>query len=592
MGKPLDLDIPPGIIKTEAPHALAGRYIDCDKVRFVDGKPQKWKGWETFSDDIEGLVRAMRCWDDNADSRWLAVGTQLGLYMLDAQANLTKITPIAATGTLGTDPFDVTNGETLVTVNHTGHGLLVGTYVTFDGATAVGGITIDGEYQVNTVPTSNSYTIIHSAASNATASGGGASVTYEYEIGPGDANVTQGLGWGTGGWGMGTWGTPRSSSNFTSYPRMWSLDNYGENLLALPSGGYLYQWDPDTASSRAARVANSPFGNYMFVTNERYPVILGADGDNMALAWPDQNDITVWTPGSTVTALVRRLVKGSRLVAGANLVNTNNILWTDKAVYSMTYTGQRNSVYSTVVAGEKCGLIGPKAFFIVGGRAFWMSNFDFFVFGGVVDKIPNADTIKDWLYAQLDGRQNWKAEGHYNSADNEGRWHVILDGDLEASMYVAVSLDDYSWTFGYLDRVCFTEKDGINARTYGADSSGVIYQHEIGDDADGAALDWHLETSPIWIDEGNIVDAQGYIPNFQTQTGDIDVTLSFYDLPQDTTALETFTDTIAEGQGIVDVNAAGRQIAIKLSQSEVGGRFRLGVPKLEVSSGGQRRGGR
>ena len=133
------------------------------------------------------------------------------------------------------------------------------------------------------------------------ATGGGAGVAYSYEINPGNVNVVQGLGWGTGTWGTGTWGTPRTSSNFTVYARTWSLDNYGENLLALVSGGRLYQWDPDSPTSRAALVANSPTGNFMFVTNERYPVILGADGDNMALACPDEKGISTCTPGSPST---------------------------------------------------------------------------------------------------------------------------------------------------------------------------------------------------------------------------------------------------------------------------------------------------
>lgn len=584
------LEFAPGVVKVDAPHSVIGRYIDCDKVRFVKGKPEKWRGWESFSTEVLGIIRSLLSWDDNNDSRWLAAGSHLGLYVVNVSGSATKITPFVSTGTLGSNPISTTDTSAIVTIADTAHGLTVGAYVTLSGATAVGGITINGEYAVNSVIDVDSYTIIHSSAASATATGGGAGVTYSYEINPGYANVVQGLGWGTGTWGTGTWGTPRTTSNFTVYARMWSLDNYGENLLALVNGGRLYQWDPDAPTDRAAVVANSPTGNFMFVTNERYPVILGADSDNMALAWPDQNDITNWTPGSTSTAASRRLQKGSRLVAGANLVHTANILWTDSAAYTMTYTGSRTAVYSTIIAGERCGLIGPQAFFVMGGRAFWMSSFDFFMYGGTVRRIPNSEDIRDWVFDQLDGRQNWKVAAHYASQHNEGRWHFIPEGEFEPTIYVAVSLDDFSWTHGTLERTAWVEKSGVNPTTFGADHDGVIYKHEVGLDADGAALSWHLESAPIDFADGGIFDIHGYVPNFKRQTGDIELTLTFYDLPQKTTALETFTETIIEGQGIVDVHAAGRQVSVRLDGFQVGGDFRLGIGEIEIIEGGNRRG--
>lgn len=586
------LDIAPGIVKVDSPYSLRGRYVDCDKVRFVKSKPEKWRGWEVFSEQLEGVPRALKCWDDNSDSRWLSCGTHLRLFLVNIDGEKTNITPYASTGTLGSNPFAMTSGSPLVVVTDTAHGVIQGTYVNFDGATAAGGITIDGEYQVTRLIDANSYEITHSSNATSTTTGGGASVTYAYEINPGQENVVQGLGYGTGPYGLGTYGTPRSSSNFTVYARIWSLDTYGENLLGMPSGFNLYQWDPDSPNDRAVKVANSPTGNFFFVTNERYPVVLGADGEPMTIKWPDQNDITIWTPSSTVTANVRRLQKGSRLVAGANLINTSNILWTDSAVYTMNYTGQKNSVYATILAAEKCGLIGPNGFAVAGGRAFWMSSFDFFMFGGSVQHIPNSEEVRDWVFDQLDKKQNWKLATHFASEHNEIRWHFIADGEFEPTLYVAVSLDDFSWTHGTLQRGAWTEKSGINPTTFGADQDGYIYKHEVGEDEDGAAMAWHLESAPVDIQDGDVVmDIHGYIPNFQRQTGDITLTITAFDLPQHTTPLETFTSDIAEGQGIVDMQVGARQAAIKLSGESVGGRFRLGLPALEIEGGGERRGG-
>lgn len=592
MGKPFPLDFRPGIVKVDAPYALRGRYIDCDKVRFNKGKPEKWLGWETFSiDPLTGIPRALKGWDDNSGNRWLSSGTHKKLYIVSTGGVATNVTPIRDSGTLGNNPFSMTNGSAIVTVSDVGHRLIVEATAVYSGAAAAGGITINGEYLVNTVIDADSYTIIHSAAATSTTTGGGAAVTYSYEINPGGENVVFGLGYGTGAYGLGTYGTARTSSSFTVYPLVWSLDTYGENLLAMPSGGFLYQWDPDTPSSAAARVANSPFGNFMFVTNERYPVVLGADGSNMTLAWPDQNDITNWTPGTASTALTRSLQKGSRLVAGANLINTANILWTDESIYTMNYTGARNSVYNTLLAGEKCGLIGPHAFFVVHGTAYWMGQYDFHMYTGSVQQIPNSDDIKDWLYGQLDKRQNWKVAAHYASAHNEIRWNYVAEGDLEPSFYVAVSLDDFSWTPGTLNRTAWAERSGINPVTYATDENGVIFEHEVGLDDDGAAMSCFIESAPMDIEDGDVsMDIWGYIPNFQRQTGDIEVTIQTWDQPNHTNVQETQAETIVEGAGIVDLHLSGRQASVRLDCFQIGGDFRLGVGKVEVSAAGSRRG--
>ena len=248
-------------------------------------------GWQTFIGSLIGVPRAVTVWDDNNNNRWISVGTHLKLYQVTQAGALTNITPIREAGTLGSNPFATSSGLTSVTVTDTGHGLIAGTTVTYAGASAVGGITINGDYLVATIIDANTYTINHSSAASSSVTGGGAAVTYSYEINIGYQSVTQGRGYGTGTYGKSTWGTARTSSTFTFYARIWSLDTYGQNLLAMPSGDYLYQWDPTTPSARAVKVANSPTGNFMFLTNERYPVVLGADGGLLVLAWPDQKEI-------------------------------------------------------------------------------------------------------------------------------------------------------------------------------------------------------------------------------------------------------------------------------------------------------------
>lgn len=386
----IPLPIASGVVLNQTDYEAQGRWIDTQWVRFVDGSPEKIGGfeqWNTPGDELTGICRSVLCWQDYSYNQWHAFGCVDRLVVFDQDKTKTNITPIAATGTLA-NPFSTTNASTTVNVADTGHGLVVGQYVTFSGASAVGGITISGEYQVSLVVDADNYRIVHSAAATSTAGpGGGASVTYSYELAPGDANVSTGGGWGIGRWGEGTWGSEHTSNTYLQLPRYWSLDQYGQYLLAMPSGGGLYQWSLNIAN-RATVVSNAPTtGLYMFVTSERIVVVLGADGDFMTMEWSDDDDNTVWTPADANTANIRKLQEGSRLMAGTRLAQGVNLVWSDTAVYLMQFTGT-NIVYSTRVVGTNCGLVGPRAFIVVDGIAFWMAPTAFQMYAGQLGSIP------------------------------------------------------------------------------------------------------------------------------------------------------------------------------------------------------------
>lgn len=591
MGNFSPLKIAPGIVKTDSPYSLRGRWIDSDKVRFHRGQPEKWAGYESFAGPVIGIPRAAIAWDDFDLHRWLAVGTHSKLEIINNEGVITDITPLRAGGTLGNDPFSMTNTSAMVTVTHTAHGLLAGdTVIDYSGATAAGGITINGSYLVNSVVDADHYTIIHSSPATSTATGGGAAVLYQYEITPGSPNVVQGVGFGTGRWGRGTWGTPRTVTSVTRYPRMWSFATFGENLYALPSGQQIYTWDPDTPTVRAVVLANSPSGNFMFKSNERLPILLGTRNNPMELGWPDANDHTVWTPSSLNIALYRELPFGQRLIAGTNRKNFSNLVWSDTTCYTMEYTGAKNSIYTTLPAGHKCGLIGPTAFAINGdGDAFWMSTFTFFMFsGGGIVEIPNVSDIRDWLFKRLNQQQNWKCNCYYSSKRMEVRWHYILDGEFEPAYYVAVSLEDFSWTNGTYQRNAVVEQSGINPKVYGIDKEGYVYLEETGVDADGAPMPAFIESAPIDQNDGNsLVDMQGYIPDFQRQAGSIELTLTSWDKPMETNPVEIQEFTIEQGKGIEDMNMSGRQVSLRLETVELGGDFRLGQHRVEVANESQ-----
>lgn len=589
-----DFALPPGIVLSRTDYEAKGRYISCDKIRFKDGSPEKLGGWEQWNepgDEIPYICRSMLCWQDYSYNQWHAFGTYHRLYIFGGNKVRTNITPIESDGTLN-DPFTTVDGSKIVTIDFTGHGLVPGQSIFFDNATAVGGITIDGWYEIATTPTANTLTISHSSAATSSAGPGGGTVDYEVELRPGRQTATTGGGWGISTWGTGTWNESRASNGgFVSYPRYWSLDNWGQYLYALPSGGTLYRWDANVGA-RAAAVANAPStANFMFVTSERLPVLLGTDGDEMRLQWPDQDDNTNWTAGPSSTANVRRLQAGSRLIAGARMGQRSNCIWSDTAFYLMQYT-PTNFVYLTSTAGEKCGLAGPGAFTVVDGIPYWMSTNDFKMYaGGGVQSMPNANDIAP-IFENLDATQAQKVIAFYNPVYREIWWHYPSAGASEPDSYVVYSLDQQIWYNGTMGRTCAGTKTLSGRDTIlMVSATGVIYQHDTGLDDDGDPLDWRIKTGYFDVNAGNdSMNIDGYVPDMKSHVGDIDITWTSRDYADDEEVLDTVTKAIAPGTGIVDVRHFGRQCAFELSQTDMlGGDFRLGAQQIEVGTSGSRR---
>lgn len=587
--------LPPGIVLSRTDYEAVGRYIACDKIRFKDGSPEKIGGWEQWNepgDELPYTCRSMLCWQDNSYNQWHAFGTYHRLYVFGGDKVRTNITPIISTGSV-TDPFTTTSGSATVTVAISSHGCVPGQSIFFDNATAVGGITIDGWYEIVTTPTSGTLTITHSAAASSSAGPGGGSVDYEIELAPGRQTATTGGGWGIGKWGIGTWGTTRASSGgYVSYPRYWSLDNWGQYLYAMPSGGTLYKWLSNIAS-RAVPVPNAPTtGNFMFVTSERMPVVLGPDGDEMDLAWADQADNENWTAGPDSTANRRRLQTGSRLVAGARMAALLNCIWSDTAFYLMQYT-PTNVIYTTPLKGKDCGLVGPGAFAVVDGIPYWMSPTDFMMYaGGGVQPMPNSNDVNP-LFRTLDPTQAQKVVCFYNADFREIMWHYPSEGVSEPDSYVIFNLDLQCWYTGTMGRTCAGTKTLSGRNTVlMVSSTGVIYEHESTLNADEEALDWTLRTGYIDLADGNnSVNIDGYVPDMKRHVGVIDITFNSKEFPADTAPLHTETETIDEGQGIVDLRHFGRQVQFTLSQTGViDGDFRLGAQRVEIGNSGTRRG--
>lgn len=586
-----DIKLPAGFLSSKTGYAAQGRYIGGDKVRFVGGDAEKMGGWEKWNenaDDLPNICRSCMFWTDNDLNPWHAFGTSHRLYVFDVDKIRYNITPYVAAGTL-TDPFETFSGLTTVEVTDVAHGLIVGQYVTFDNATAVGGITIDGEYVVTVVIDQDTYQIEHSVAASSSATGGG-SVDYDYELAPGNDDLVSGGGWGIGRWGEGTWGTERTSTSFIQYPRFWSLDKYGDELYVSPRGHSIYRWQLNTAN-RATLLTNAPGSvEFMFITTERIIVALGTNGNLMEMKWSDDDDPTDWTPTATNAANTRTLQHGSRLIAGAALTLGINMIWSDTSAILMQYTGS-NAVYDTPAIGHNCGLVGPDAFTVVDGTPYWMSAHHLHMYNGGVIDIPRSNEIEN-IFDDMNQAQLVKVVSFYNVEFNEVWWLYSSAAATENDRYVAVNLDDFSWITGSLARTASNNKTlNQHVSLLMVDEDGQIFTHETGVDADGAALDWSLETAFMDYDKGNVsVNIDGYVPDFKRHVGTIDITFTSKDYPGDTADLDTVEEEIAVAQAIVDLRHYGRQVKFSLSQTGVvGGDFALGHQRLEIGTQGRRR---
>lgn len=581
----MELDLPPGVIKTQSESAAFGRYVDTEWVRFVSGKPEKIGGWEKqFPTQLNGVPRGLHGYLGADGFGRLGVGTQLKLYSITNDGVVTDITPERQVSAL-TNPFTTVSGSAEVTVTHALHGALAGDTVYISGGSAVGGITLAGAYTVQT-PTTNTFKITHSAAATSSTTGGG-SATITYEINIGLVSGADSNGYGTGNYGEETYGTPRTLNLLVTDPRYWSLDNYGNLLIGAYTYGSIY-WFNNLTDVKAEKLTGAPDDViFMFVTEERFVMALC---EGMRVQWPDQDNPEDWTPTTTNTANTRRLAAGSRLVGGTKLSQNLALIWTDTSLYLMQYTGGQ-FVFDSRLVGRNCGLIGPAAFLTVDSIAMWMSPAGFHSYSGFVQQMPRSSEISNWVFGEgnINLTHGIKTVAFYNPAFREAWWIFAAGESLEPNRYVMCCLDDFSWANGSLERVGHAAGVSTDNSPIMASYEGYIYRHEVGKNADGAALAYRLKTGMIRVANGaTILDIQGFSPDMDRLEGTALLTVTGRDRPN-STDLDIETVTFNGSSEMVDIRVAGRHIEFEISQNEVDGDFRLGVPFIEDGAGGARR---
>lgn len=525
-------------------------------------------------------------------------GILQGLYQVTNVIDSTHydiVVPNAASssGSSGTVAlFTTVNTSTQITVTLNGHGLVTGNIFTVFVSTTVATIVIFGQYTV-TVVDANNFHITGGSAANASTSGSenNGHVRIQYLLSTGLLNPVIAMGYGEGGYGLGPYGIGGTSTASTPI-RQWSMGAFGRILIAAPTMGGVYEWDPASGffENPAAVVTNSPpVVEGIFIAMPQQQIVAygitdpnTSEPDPMLVGWCDVADFTDWTASATNQAGTFRLSRGSRIVGGIQGPQYQ-MLWTDLGFWLQQYIGFP-LVYGFNEIGQGCGLLSMRAQCVLGGKVYWISLNQFNQFDGQsVQELPCA--VWDIFFKNLNSVNQDKIQMGANSHFNEFIvFYPSVSGNGENDSYIKYQNKDNAWDYGSLIRTAwFDQSVAVNGNPLGVDGAGLIQQHESTNDADGLPMSCSASTGWFKVAEGDLyMFIECLIPDLILNNATIQITVFFTDYPQGetTTALPTiqkgpFTVTAASPPYII-VRGRGRLARVQVTSSDLGSFWRLG----------------
>jgi len=499
--------------------------------------------------------------------------------------------------------FTTVSGSATVTVTLAAHGYIVGESFNVAVSTTVGGVTIAGNYVIQTVPTANTFTINVSAAATSSTSGfengGNAHFIYFTALGP----PPESAGYGVGGYGLGGYGTGQSQTGTPGTPITatdWTTDNWGEILLACPQGGAVYSWSPDSGFTTGVQVFGTPIINGgIFIAMPAQILVCwgsstGGVQDPLLIRWSDAGDFTDFVPLSTNQAGSFRVPTGSKIVGGLQAPQ-QALIWTDVDIWAMQYI-EPPLVFGFNKIATGCGALSSHAMAALGSAVYWMGLDQFYVLtGNGVAGLP-CD-VWDVVFQNLDTDNLHKIRAAPSSGFDEMAWYYpSLSGTGEIDSYVKVNIGGSSlqWDYGSLARSAWIDQS-VLGQPIGASPQGLIYQHEISPDADGTAMNPSFQTGYFVLSEAedySFVDL--IVPDFKygyaggAQTAVLLVTIYAVDFPGDTPrSYGPFTLSVAQ-RFVSGVRVRGRQIAFKFESQDLGTWWRYGDVRFRFAPMGRR----
>ena len=613
----------PGINREGTAYDNEGGWFDCNLVRFRKGRPEKFAGWEKVtSNTYLGTARALHAWISLEGAKYLGLGTHLKYYINEG-LNFNDITPIRTTTSAGDVTFSASNGDATITVADTAHGAVQNDFVTFSGASSLGGnitaAVLNQEYQVATVVNANSYTIEAKDTSGTTVTAnssdtgnGGSSVVGAYHVNVGLDVYVPGTGWGINGWGVGAFGQAAALSD-TNQLRLWTHDNFGEKLIINQRNAGIFRWlESGGTGTRAVNLSTVSGANLVptkalqVITSEidRHLIVLGADPisgtsrtgtvDPMLIAFSDQENELEFEPKSTNTAGSLRLSSGSSII-GAVKSRQEILVWTDTALYSMQFIGPPFT-FAVNLINEGTGLVSPKAAVTAPSAVYFMSYNNFYLYNGSVNTLPCS--VHNYVFDDINLDQSFKIHAFTIKDKNEVGWFYCSSGSNTIDRYVIYNYLEQTWVYGQLNRTAWLDSGIENYPR--AVSGGFLYKQEIGFDDDGAPMTGvFIESSDFDLGDGDqFAFARRVIPDFKfienQNDCSVNVVVKTRNFPGDSLTTNS-TNEIKSTTQQSFIRARARQMALRIESNDdadnngnLGVGWRLGATRIDIKPDGKR----
>tara|TARA_R100000353_G_scaffold8717_5_gene10187 strand:- start:802 stop:3036 length:2235 start_codon:yes stop_codon:yes gene_type:complete len=536
--------------------------------------------------------------------------------------------------------FSATNASNQITVTHANHGAVAKDFVTFTNAVSLGGnITaaiLNQEYEINEIVDDNSYKILARqvaslpeitvngvytpttvAANSSDTGNGGDNVTGDYQINNGLESAVYGNGWGAGTWSRGAWGSAATVNLLTDTLRLWSHDNFGEDLIINVHNGGIFYWDASATNAITLRAvplssltgaSNTPTVAAKIIVSDvdRHVIAFGCNPlgsstqDPLLIRFSDQENAADWTPTTTNTAGDLIVGSGSRIVTAVE-TRQQTLVFTDVSVHSLQFLGAPFTFGINMIS-ENITVASPNSAIAVEDNVYWMGKNEFYAYTGQVQKLPC--TVKDFVFSDFNENQSEKIFASSNTSFSEIWWFYPSADSTTIDRYVIYNYVQNIWYYGNLARGAWLDR-GIQEFPIAAGLDGYLYLHENGFDdgstAPASAISAHIESSQFDIGDGNNFSfVNRLIPdvtfrNSSTSTPSVTFTMKTRNFPGGN-YLETDDETISKTASVpveqftnqTFVRLRGRSMALRVASTETGMTWRLGSPRLDIRQDGRR----
>ena len=610
----------PGVVKEGTEYTADSGWFDSDKIRFRKGRPEKIGGWTKYTEtSFLGVCRSVHAWASLAAVKFIGLGTTLKFYVVEG-VKPNDITPIRATTSAGDVTFSATSGFSTVTVTDTNHGAAKNDFVTFSDAVSLGGsgnitaAVLNQEYQIAAISTANVYTITakDTSGNTVTANGndtgnGGSAVVGAYQITTGLNTYVSASGWGADPWGTDSWGSG-SALGVSGQLRLYSQDNFGEDLVFNVRNGGIFYWDQSSGLDvRGVNItslggaSNCPTvaGQVLVSDNDQHIIAFGANTlgsavqDPLLVRWSDQESAADWTPTATNTAGGVRVSSGS-LIVGAVQTRQEILIWTDTSLHSMRFVGAPFIFQFTTLSAD-VSMISPNAAVNARGNVFFMDKTGFYVYNGAVQQLPCS--VQDYVLSSINMTQAFKVFAAENNAFSEIIWfYPSGSGTPDITNYVSFNYAENLWAVGTLARGAWLDSGVLNGPVGSSvvtdTDANYLYSHEVGYDDDGSPMTAYIESGDLEIGDGErFTIINRVLPDFNF-SGDADeasiaMTIKGSNYPLET-ASTLATATITSSTTQSNIRARARHTILRVESSGTGFGWRLGGFRFGMRQDGKR----